>query len=155
MPVIGVLHGAELTPVVETQLAAFREGLKEGGYVAGQNVSIEYRFAENKIDRLSELAADLVRRKVSVIAAVGGPPSNLAAKNATTTIPVVFSTGADPVSMGLVTNLNRPGANITGITFLAEELGGKAIGLLHQLVPRAKAIGMLINPKSGIASPGG
>ena len=140
MPVIGFLHGGTATPVIETQLAAFRQGLKAGGYVEGQNVAIEYRWAEGKTERLPELAADLVRRKVNVIAAVGGPPSNLAAKNATTTIPVVFNTGADPVKMGLVSSLNRPDGNVTGVTFFAEELGPKALGLLRQLVPTAKTV---------------
>ena len=148
IPVVGVLHGAEPTPVVEAQLAAFREGLKEGGYIAGQNVTIDYLWGHNSTDRLPELAAEFVRRNVNVIAAVGGPPSNLAAKNATTTVPVVFSTGADPITMGLVTNLNRPGGNVTGITFLAEELDGKALGLLQQLVPGARTIGMLVNPRN-------
>src|SRR5215831_14735602 len=99
MPVIGFLHSGTAAPF-ETQLAAFQQGLKEGSYVVGQNVAIEYRWAEGKVDRLPELAADLVRRKVDVIAAVGGPPSNLAAKNATTTIPLVFIPRADPVNMG-------------------------------------------------------
>ena len=115
MPVIGFLHSGTAAPF-EAQLTAFQRGLQEGGYVVGQNVAIEYRWAEGKADRLPELAADLVRRKVNVIAAVGGPPSNLAAKNATTTIPVVFNTGADPVKMGLVTNVRQPGGNVTGIT---------------------------------------
>ena len=131
MPVVGFMHGGTAAPTFEGQLSAFRQGLKEGGYEVGQNVAIEYRWAEGKSDRLPELAADLVRRKVNVIAAVGGPPSNLAAKNATTTIPVVFNTGADPVKVGLVTNVRRPGGNVTGITFFAEELGAKALGLLH------------------------
>jgi ABC-type uncharacterized transport system substrate-binding protein len=134
MPVIGFLHSGTAAPF-KAQLAAFRQGLKEGGYVVGQNVAIEYRWGEGKVDRLPELAADLVRRKVKVIAAVGGPPSNLAAKNATTTIPVVFNTGADPVKIGLVTSLRRPGGNVTGITFISEELGAKALSLLRELVP--------------------
>jgi putative ABC transport system substrate-binding protein len=129
-------------------LAAFQQGLKEGGYVVGQNVAIEYRWAEGKVDRLPELAADLVRRKVDVIAAVGGPPSNLAAKNATTTIPVVFNTGADPVKMGLVTNVRQPGSNVTGITWFAEELGAKALSLLRDLVPGAKTVGLMVNPSN-------
>jgi len=107
--------------------------------------AIEYRWAEGKIDRLPELAADLVRRKVNVIAVGGGPLSNLAAKNATTTIPVVFSTGADPVTMGLVTNMRQPGGNVTGITFFSEELGAKALSLLRELVPGAKTVGLMVN----------
>ena len=145
MPVIGFLHSGTAAPF-GAQLAAFQQGLKEGGYVVGQNVAIEYRWAEGKVDLLPELAAELVRRKVSVIAAVGGPPSNLAAKNATTTIPVVFNTGADPLKMGLVTNVRQPGGNVTGITFFSEELGGKALGLLRDLVPGARTVGLLINP---------
>lgn len=145
MPVIGFLHGGTAAPFA-TQLAAFEQGLKEGGYIPGQNVAIEYRWAEGKNEVLSALAADLVRRKVSVIAAVGGPASNLAAKNATTTIPIVFNTGADPLKMGLVTNVRRPGGNVTGVTFLSEELGGKGLSLLHDLVPRNKTFALLINP---------
>ena len=148
MPVIGFMHGGTATPVTETQLAAFRQGLKAGGYVEGQNVAIEYRWAEGKTERLPELAADLVRRNVNVIAAVGGPSSNLAAKNATTTIPVVFNTGADPVKMGLVSSLNRPGGNVTGVSFFAEELGPKALGLLRQLVPTANTVGLMVNPSN-------
>ncbi len=134
--------------MIEAQVAAFRQGLKESGYVEGQNVAIEYRWAEGRTERLSELAADLVQRKVNVIAAVGGPPSNLAAKNATTTIPVVFNTGADPVRMGLVSNIRRPGGNVTGITFLAEELGGKALSLLRELVPGIRTVGLMLNPNN-------
>ena len=147
-PVIGFLHSGSATSILETQLAAFRLGLKEGGFTEGQNVAIEYRWADGKTERLPELAADLVHRKVNVIAAVGGPPSNLAAKNATTTIPVVFNTGADPIKIGLVTSLNRPGGNVTGVSFFAEELNAKALGLLHQLVPRAKTVGLLANPSN-------
>jgi putative ABC transport system substrate-binding protein len=146
-PVIGYLHSGTAAPF-EANLAAFQQGLKEGGYVVGQNVAIEYRWAEGKIDLLPELAADLVRRKVNVIAAAGGPASNLAAKNATTTIPVVFATGADPVKMGLVTNVRRPGGNVTGITFFSEELGAKALSLLRDLVPGAKTVGLMVNPSN-------
>jgi putative ABC transport system substrate-binding protein len=147
MPVIGFLHSGTAAPF-EAQLAAFQQGLKEGSYLVGQNVAIEYRWAEGKFERLPELAADLVRGNVNVIAAVGGPPSNLAAKNATTTIPVVFNTGADPVKMGLVTNVRRPGGNVTGITFFSEELGTKALSLLRDLVPGAKAFGLMVNPNN-------
>src|SRR5262245_7911036 len=148
MPTIGVLHGGRATPVIEAQLAAFRQGLKEGGYIEGQNVAIEYRWAEGKNERLPELAADLVRRNVNVIAAVGGPASNQAGKNATTAIPVVFNGGADPVKQGLVTNLRRPGGNVTGITFLADELGARGLSLLRDLVPNAKTVGLMINPSN-------
>jgi putative tryptophan/tyrosine transport system substrate-binding protein len=146
MPVIGFLHSGSAGVAFEGQLVAFREGLKEGGYIVGQNVAIEYRWADGNIDRVPELAADLVRRNVRVIAAAGGPPSNLAAKNATTTIPVVFITGADPVKVGLVSNVRQPGGNVTGITFFAEELGAKSLSLLGQLVPYAKTVGLMVNP---------
>jgi putative ABC transport system substrate-binding protein len=146
MPVIGFLHSGSAGVVYEGQLLAFREGLKEGGYIVGQNIAIEYRWADGNIDRVPELAADLVRRNVRVIAAAGGPPSNLAAKNATTTIPVVFVTGADPVKVGLVSNVRQPGGNVTGITFFAEELGAKSLSLLGQLVPYAKTVGLMVNP---------
>jgi ABC-type uncharacterized transport system substrate-binding protein len=146
MPVIGFLHSGSAGVVYEGQLLAFREGLKEGGYIVGQNIAIEYRWADGNIDRMPELAADLVRRNVRVIAAAGGPPSNLAAKNATTTIPVVFVTGADPVKVGLVSNVRQPGGNVTGITFFAEELGAKSLSLLNQLVPYAKTVGLMVNP---------
>jgi putative ABC transport system substrate-binding protein len=148
MPTIGVLHGGTATPVIEAQLVAFRQGLKEGGHIEGQNLAIEYRWGEGKNERLPELAADLVRRNVNVIAAVGGPASNQAGKNATTTIPVVFNAGADPVKQGLVTNLRRPGGNVTGITFLSEELGAKGLSLLRDLVPNAKTVGLMINPSN-------
>jgi ABC-type uncharacterized transport system substrate-binding protein len=147
MPVIGFLHSGTAAPF-GTQLAAFQQGLKEGSYAVGENVAIGYRWAEGQVDRLPELPADLVRRKVNVIAAAGGPPSNLAAKNATTTIPVVFSTGADPVKMGLVTNVRQPRGNVTGITFFSEELGTKALSLLRDLVPGAKTIGLMVNPSN-------
>jgi putative tryptophan/tyrosine transport system substrate-binding protein len=146
MPVIGFLHSGSADVAFEGQLVAFREGLKEGGYIVGQNVAIEYRWADGNIDRVPELAADLVRRNVRVIAAAGGPPSNLAAKNATTTIPVVFVTGADPVKVGLVSNVRQPGGNVTGITFFAEELGAKSLSLLNQLVPYAKTVGLMVHP---------
>ncbi len=148
MPVVGFIHsGMPTHPIYQAQLAAFRQGLKEGGgFSEGQNMQIEYRWAEDNVNRLPELAADLVRRNVNVITAVGGPASNLAAKRATATIPVVFNTGADPVEVGLVANVRRPGGNVTGITFFAEELGGKALGLLHELVPRVKTIGLMVNP---------
>jgi putative tryptophan/tyrosine transport system substrate-binding protein len=146
MPVIGFLHSGSADVAFEGQLVAFHEGLKEGGYIVGQNVAIEYRWADGNIDRVPELAADLVRRNVRVIAAAGGPPSNLAGKNATTTIPVVFVTGADPVKVGLVSNVRQPGGNVTGITFFAEELGAKSLSLLNQLVPYAKTVGLMVHP---------
>ena len=144
IPVVGFLHSETPGP----QKAAFEQGLKEGGYVVGQNVVIEYRWAEGSIEKLPTLAAELVSRKVNVLAGVGGPPSNLAAKNATSTIPVVFTTGADPIKLGLVSSLNRPGGNVTGVTFFAEELGGKSLSLLRELVPTVKTMGLFINPNN-------
>jgi putative tryptophan/tyrosine transport system substrate-binding protein len=145
MPVVGFL-GMTTPDDFADRTAAFREGLKESGYVEGQNVLIEYRWPEGNYDRLATLAADLVRRQVAVIAAVGGEPSPLAAKAATATIPIVFSIGGDPVKLGLVASLNRPGGNITGVNFFQSELGAKRLGLLRDLLPKASAIGMLVNP---------
>jgi putative ABC transport system substrate-binding protein len=147
MPVIGFLNtgsAAERAPLV----SAFRQGLKETGYVEGQTTSIEYRFAEGRYDRLSSLASDLVRREVAVIAATGDTVSPLAAKGATTTIPIVFVTGGDPVKDGLVASFNRPGGNITGVTIISHLLVSKQFELLHELVPRAGVIGILLNPSN-------
>jgi putative ABC transport system substrate-binding protein len=126
---------------------AFRRGLGETGYVEGRNVAIEYRFAENQVSRLPMLVADLVGRKVAVIAATGGGATILAAKTSTTSIPIVFLTGGDPVQEGFVTSLNRPGANITGVSFFATLVGGKALELLHEFIPNADAIALMVNPK--------
>ena len=145
LPVVGFLDTTTPNDFA-SRVAAFREGLKEIGYVEGQNVVIEYRWPEGNYDRLAMLAADLVHRRVAVIAAVGGDPSPVAAKAATSTIPIVFSTGGEPVKLGLVANLNRPGGNITGVSFLFSELGAKRLGLLHELLPKASVIGMLVNP---------
>jgi putative tryptophan/tyrosine transport system substrate-binding protein len=129
-------------------VAAFREGLSEAGWVEGQNVTIEYRWAEFLYDRLPALAADLVDRKVHLIAACGGAGEALAAKNATSTIPIVFTTGADPVERGLVTSFARPGGNLTGVAILNVELMQKRLELISELVPHADLIGLLVNPNN-------
>src|SRR5712691_4409044 len=146
MPVVGFLTalGRNVQPHLRD---AFRRGLSEAGYAEGRNVTIEYRFAENQYDRLPALAADLVGRKVAVIAATGGGNSVLAAKAATTTIPIVFTTGGDPVQEGFVASLNRPGGNLTGVSMFGALLAGKGLGLLHELVPNAAVIALLVNPK--------
>jgi len=146
MPVIGFLSGALPGPYAPFA-AAFHRGLKETGYVEGVNTAIEYRWAEGEVDRLPAHAAELVRRQVGVIVASGGISPALAAKAATTTIPIVFGTGVDPVELGLVASLNRPGGNVTGVNFLVAELGSKQLGLLHELVPAAVRVGLLINPR--------
>jgi putative ABC transport system substrate-binding protein len=143
MPVIGFLNVASLEGYA-LYVAAFRDGLKESGYVEGQNVAIEYRWAEGQYDRLPAMAADLVRRQVSVI--VANTPANLAAKKATDTIPIVFTTASDPVQIGLVSNLSRPGGNVTGVSQLNEALGPKRLELAHELMPTATLIALLVNP---------
>ena len=145
MPVIGFLNNASPGPFTHL-VAAFREGLKKVGYVEGQNVTIEFRWAEGQDDRLPELAVDLVRRQVAVIATTGGGPPASAAKRATQTIPIVFLIGEDPVALRLVASFNRPGANATGMTINAHGTAEKRWGLLHELVPGAALIAILANP---------
>jgi putative tryptophan/tyrosine transport system substrate-binding protein len=144
MPVIGFLSSASPGPYAPF-VSAFHKGLKEAGYVEGQNVAIEYHWAEGQYGRLSEMAADLVRRRVAVIAATGSPAA-LAAKAATTTLPIVFIVPDDPAKLGLVVSLNRPGGNATGVNFFVAELGSKQLGLLRELVPPAARVGLLVNP---------
>jgi putative ABC transport system substrate-binding protein len=143
MPVIGYLSVGAPEPSAHI-VAAFRNGLSETGYVEGQNVATEYRRANNNTAQLPELATDLVRRRVAVIVTPASTPATLAAKAATTTIPIVFSAGADPVKLGLVASLNRPGGNVTGITGMTVEVGAKRIELLHELLPRAARFAMLV-----------
>jgi putative ABC transport system substrate-binding protein len=146
MPVIGFLSGASPDPFAHL-VAAFRQGLQETGYTEGTNVTIEYRWAEGQYDRLPSLAADLVSRSVAVIAATGGSVAARAAQAATATIPIVFSSGADPVKVGLVASLSRPGGNVTGVHVFIGALDPKKLGLLRELAPQATLVGVLLNPK--------
>jgi putative ABC transport system substrate-binding protein len=145
MPVIGFLSGTTSAPFAHL-VAAYREGLREMGYVEGRNLAIEFRWAEGQYNRLPEMAADLVRRHVTVITTSGGDPAAFAAKAATTTIPIVFTAGTDPVKLGLVASLNRPGGNATGVHILAAMMEGKRLGLLRELVPTVTRIAVLLNP---------
>jgi putative tryptophan/tyrosine transport system substrate-binding protein len=149
MPVIGFLSG---TSPETARLRAFRQGLKDAGFIEGENVAIEYRWADDQTDRLPALAAELAQRRVAVIAAIGGIPSAFAAKAATTTIPIVFLAGIDPVRLGLVASLARPGGNLTGINVFNTELASKRLELLRALVPGAIRIAVLVDPTNALAS---
>src|SRR5262245_61768644 len=150
MPVI-VYLGAQSPAAFASRLTAFRQGLGETGYADGKNVAIEFRWADGQHDRLPALAADLASRQVAVIVAPGGAPAALAAKSATTTIPIVFEMGADPIALGLVSSLSRPAGNLTGVSSLNVEVTPKRLEILHQLVPAATTIAALVNPTSPTA----
>jgi ABC-type uncharacterized transport system substrate-binding protein len=150
MPVVGYL-GAQSPAAFASRVTAFRQGLGETGYVEGRNVAIEFRWAEGQHDRLPVLAAELVARRVAVIVAPGGPPAAIAAKSVTTTIPIVFEMGADPIAMGLVTSLNRPGGNLTGVSSLNVEVTPKRLEILHEAIPTATVVAVLLNPTSPTA----
>jgi len=147
MPVIGLID-SDAPETHASLLRAFRQGLKEAGYVEGRNVGIEYRWSDGQYDRLPQLAADLVRRQVAVITTIDGSSSALAAKAATNTLPIIFRIGADPVALGLVASMNRPSGNLTGVTSLTVELGPKRLEALHELVPTAAVFAFLVNPSS-------
>jgi putative ABC transport system substrate-binding protein len=147
MPVVGFLHSQSPDRYAHV-VAGFRRGLKAAGYVEGENVAVEYRWASNQLDRLPDLAADLVRRKVAVIVVAGGTEPAIVAKRATSTIPIVLAFGADPVKLGLVASLSRPGGNVTGATFVTSELGSKRFALLRELIPDAKIFAFLSDPRT-------
>ena len=150
LPIVGFLHSASPEPNVKL-VAAFRKGLGDAGLVEGQNMAIEFRWAAGENARLPELAADLVRRKVAVIATPASTPAALAARAATTTIPIAFAIGADPVALGLVASFNQPGANVTGVSFQTVELTAKRLGLLRELAPQATRFVALVNPNTAFS----
>src|SRR5262249_47569344 len=151
MPVIGFLQSGSRGGSAH-MVAAFQTGLREAGYIEGQNVGVIYRFADGQYDRLQALAAELLQSQVAVLAATGGDPAVLAARAATTTTPIVFTTGADPVALGYVASLHRPGGNVTGVVLFTSSLGAKRIGLLRQLLPNIDAVGVLVNPTYPVAA---
>jgi len=151
MPVVGFLQSGSRGGSAH-MVAAFQTGLREAGYIEGQNVGVIYRFADGQYDRLPALAAELLQSQVAVLAATGGDPAVLAARAATTTIPIVFTTGADPVALGYVASLHRPGGNVTGVVLFTSSLGAKRIGLLRQLLPNIDAVGVLVNPTYPVAA---
>jgi len=152
MPIVAFVNPAERDGIAPRYVAAFRKGLSDTGYVEGQNVAVEYHWLEGRHDRLPAMMADLIRRQVAVIATPGGSPTALAAKTATTMIPIVFGVAEDPVSIGLVANLARPGGNATGINFFLGELVAKRLGLLHDLVPQAARLAVLVNPANALTA---
>jgi putative tryptophan/tyrosine transport system substrate-binding protein len=152
MPVIGFLSSNRADALPQFT-AAFREGLSAAGFVDGKNVTIEYHWADAHLERVPALALDLIRRRVNVLFTSGGDVPILVAKGATATIPIVFTTGSDPVAMGFVASLNQPGGNVTGVTFIASELGPKRVELLHELLPKAAVVGLLLNPNVPNAEP--
>jgi putative ABC transport system substrate-binding protein len=146
MKVVGFLHSASLESSGKL-VAAFKKGLFDAGFIDGENVEIEYRWAEGQIDRLPDLVAELIERRVAVIATPGSTPAALAAKAATTTIPIVFAVGGDPVALGLVASLNQPGGNVTGIGFETTQIAAKALGILHEVMPHAARVVAIVNPE--------
>ena len=153
MPVVGFLS-IRSSDTDAQFLVAFRQGLSQGGFVEGRNVAVEYRYADGQPDRLPSLVADLVRRHVAVIVTTGGPQAALAAKAATTTILIAFTIGADPIKVGLVQSLNRPGGNLTGVTTSYDEAAPKRLGLLREILPKSAIIGVLVNPNDPITAIG-
>jgi putative ABC transport system substrate-binding protein len=151
MPVVGFVHGGS-ADALTGPAAAYRKGLSDIGYVEGENVTVEYHWMEGQYDRLPALMADLVRRRVAVIATPGYPPAAIAAKAATATIPIVFGVGDDPVKLGLVASLARPGGNATGINIFSSEVVAKRLGLMHELLPKAIRIAVLVNPANGVTT---